>query len=117
MGAGERCCGDDPLDRHGGIGQRDIVAHRAVEQHVVLQHDADLPTQPGRIDLRKVDPVDEHPAALGHVEALDELGERALARAGRADDADDLAGGHVQTDVVQNFRPVDAIAEGDMLER
>ena len=79
MGAGELCCGDDALGRHGRIGESDIVPHRAVEQHVVLKHDADLPTQPGRIDLREIDPVNEHPAALGHIEALDKLGEGALA--------------------------------------
>ena len=75
-----------------GIGERDVVAHRAVEQHVLLQHDADLAAQPGRIDHGEIDAVDQHAAALGHVEALDQLGERALARARGADDADDLAG-------------------------
>ena len=72
-----------------GIGERDVLAHRAVEQDVLLQHDADLPAQPGGVDRREIDAVDQHAAALGHVEALDQLGERALARARAADDADD----------------------------
>src|SRR5262249_50864438 len=54
---------------------------------------------------------------LRHVEPLGKLGERTLARARGADDADDLTGRHAETDVRQHFRPMDAVAEGDMLER
>ena len=61
--------------------------------------------------------VDQHAAALRHVEALDQLGERALARAGGADDPDDLAGRTLKLTSLQDLRPVDAIAEADMLER
>ena len=70
---------DDALDRHRRIGQRDVVAHRAVEQHVVLQYDADLPAQPPGIDHREIDAVDEHAAALWHVKTLKQLREGALA--------------------------------------
>src|ERR1700722_2111393 len=108
---------NDTLDRQRGIGQRNVVPDRAVEQHVFLKHDTDLATQPGRIDLREIDAVDQHTAALRDIEALDELGERALARAGRTDDADQLAGRNGQADVVQHFRPVDPVAEGDVFER
>ena len=83
---------DDALHRHGRVGERDVLANRAVEQHVLLQHDADLAPQPGQIDHREIDAVDQHASALRHVETLDQLGERALARARGADDADDLAG-------------------------
>ncbi len=71
-----------------GIGERDVVADGAVEQHVLLQHDADLAPQPGDVDHGEIDAVDQHAPALGHVEPLDQLGERALARARGADDAD-----------------------------
>ena len=81
MGAGELCRRDDPLDRHRRIGKRNVVANRAVEQHVFLQHDADLPPQPRRIDHGQVDAVDQNAAALRHIKPLDEFGERALARA------------------------------------
>ena len=37
--------------------------------------------------MREVHAVDQHPAALRDVEPLHQLGERALARAGRPDDA------------------------------
>ena len=95
---------------------RDIVAHRDVEQHVLLQHDADLAAQPGRIGHGKVHAVDQHAPALRDVEALDQFCERALAGPGGPDDADRLAGRHLEADVLQDFRPVDAIAEGDMVE-
>ena len=48
MRAGELRRLDHPLHRHAGIGERDVVADRAVEQHVLLQHHADLAAQPGR---------------------------------------------------------------------
>ena len=98
------------------VGERDIVAHRAVEQHVFLQHDADLPPQPGEIDHGEIDAIDQDAAALRHVEPLDELGKRAFARAGGTDNADDLAGRNIEADIVQHLRRVDAIAESDMLE-
>ena len=44
--------------------------------------------------IAEVDAVDEHAPTLRHVQSLGELGERALARARGADDADDLAGRH-----------------------
>ena len=91
MRAGKLGRGDHALDRHGRIGKRDIVADRSVEQHIFLQHDADLPPQPGGIDHREIDAVHEDAAALRHIEPLHQLRERALARAGRTDDPDDLA--------------------------
>ena len=90
--AGELRGRDHALHRQRRIGERDVVADRAVEQHVLLQHHADLAAQPGDIDHREVDAVDQHAPALRHVEPLHQLGQRRLARAGRADDADHLAG-------------------------
>ena len=89
--AGERGRGHDALDRHGRVGERDVLADRAVEEHVLLQHDADLAAQPGRIDDGEIDAVDQHASAFGHVQPLHDLGERALARARGADDSDRLA--------------------------
>src|SRR4051794_26224640 len=51
-----------------------------------------------------------------NVEALDQLGERALARARWSDDADHLPGGYVEADIVQDFLAIDAIAEGNVVE-
>src|SRR5713101_6055849 len=109
--AGEFGGGDHLRHRHRWIDERDVVANGMVEKDVLLQHDADLAAQPSDVDA-----VDEDTAALRHVEAVDELGERALARPGRADDADDLTGLHDEADVVQDLRPVDTVTESDVVE-
>ena len=117
MRPGQRRGRDNALGREGGVRQCDIIADRTVEQDVVLQDHADLTAQPGRVDLRDIDAVDEHPAALGHVKALRKLGQGALAGPGRADDSDHLSGRNVQTDVVENFRAVYPVTKGDVFER
>ncbi len=117
MRARELGRGNDRLDGHGGIGQGDVVADRTVEEHALLQHDADLTAQPGRVDDAEVEAVDEHAAALRHIEALHELRQRALAGPGRADDADDLPGRNVEVDVAQHLGAVDPVAKGHMLQR
>ena len=45
--------------------------------------------------MAEVDAIDQDAPALRHVEPLDQLGQRALAGARRADDADDLSGRHL----------------------
>src|SRR5262245_6730235 len=107
---------NDAVHRHRRIGERDVVAHRGVEQNILLQHHADLPTQPGNIDGGEIDTVDQHASALGHVKPLQQLDERALAGARRADDANHLSRRHVEGHVMQDFRNVDPVAEGDVLE-
>ena len=62
-----------------GIGEGDVVVDGAVEQDVLLQHDADLPAQPGGIELRQVGAVEQDLALVRHVEPLDQLGQRRLA--------------------------------------
>jgi len=32
--------GDDPLHRHAGISEGDVIAHRAIEEHVFLKDNA-----------------------------------------------------------------------------
>ena len=107
---------DDAFHRHGRIGERDVLAHRAVEQHILLQDDADLAAQPGRVGHREVHSVHQHTPALRNVKTLHQFCERALARPGGPDDADGLAGRHLEGDVVQDLLPIDAIAERDMVE-
>ena len=81
VGAGELRRPDDRLHRDAGVGQRDVFANRSVEQEVFLQDHADLAAQPRCVDEGEVDAVDQHAALGRHVEALDQAGERALARA------------------------------------
>src|SRR5579883_189050 len=116
MRAGELRRGDHTLDRHAGIGKRDVLPDRAVEQHVLLEDDADLTPQPGDIDHGEVDAVDQHAAALRHVEPLHQLGQGRFARARWSDNADDLARGDAQAHIMQHFGTIDPIAEGHMVE-
>ena len=67
------------LDRRGRVGDGDVLAHAAVEQQVLLQHHADLAAQLRGVDQADVDAVDQHPALLGRVQALHQLGQGALA--------------------------------------
>ena len=116
MGAGKRCGGDHSFHRLGRIGERDVVAYRSVEQYVLLEHDADLPSQPRRVHHGKIDAVDQDATALGDVETLHELRQRALAGPRGADDADNLAGRHVERDVMQHLGAVRTIAERRVVE-
>ena len=77
------------------------------------KHDADLPPQPGGIDLADIDAVDQDLAALDAIEPLDELRQSRLAGARSADDADDLAGRDVEIDVLEHVGRVHAVAEGE----
>src|SRR5437879_2870417 len=61
---GERCRRNDAFHRYCGIGERDVLPDGAVEQHVLLQDDSDLAAQPGEIDHREIDAVDQHTPAL-----------------------------------------------------
>ena len=55
MGAGKFRRRYHPLHRHAGIGERNVVPYRTVEQHVFLQDDANLAAQPGNVDRGKSD--------------------------------------------------------------
>ena len=52
MSAGKLRCGDDPFHRHRRIGECDVVPDRAIEEHVFLEHHANLPAQPTDMDER-----------------------------------------------------------------
>ncbi len=79
MRAGELGRRDDPLDRHCGIGKRNVVADRSIEQNILLQHDADLAAEPCGVDHREIDAVDEDATAFRHIETLNKLGQGTLA--------------------------------------
>ena len=98
------------LQRRGRVGQGDVLAHAAVEQQVLLQHHADLAAQLGG-STRPSHAVDQDPAAFRHIQALHQFGQRALAGAGAADDADDLAGRDVEVSRSSTSGALGAVAE------
>ena len=81
MGAGQLGCMNDGFERCGRIDDGDVLAHAAVEEGVLLQDHAHLHSQLCRVDEADVDAVDQQASLLGGIQALDELGQRALAGA------------------------------------
>src|SRR5205085_7265808 len=69
----------------------DIMAHRVVEEHRILADDAGERAERFERDLAGVDAVEEDAAAVRLVEARDEVDERALAGAARANERDDAS--------------------------
>src|SRR5271170_6796471 len=100
--------------RHRGLGEGDVLVDGAIEEQALLQDDADVPAQPSRIDLAQIRSVQQNLSLVRQIEALDQLGERRFARAGRADDADDLAGPNPERDIFENVGRVRTVSERDM---
>ena len=58
MGGGQLCRCDDAIDGHAGIAYGDVLAYRATEEEILLEHDTDLTSQPVGIDHGQIDAVD-----------------------------------------------------------
>jgi hypothetical protein len=80
-----------PRDARPAVG--DVGGDGVAEEVGFLEDEGDLRAQARQRDVAHVDAVDEDAAVLRVVEAGDQVDERALARAGRADDRDDAAAG------------------------
>ena len=63
---------------------RDVPADRPREQHRLLRYQPDLRAQPAHVEVLHVDAVEQHRAAVGVVEALEQRHHRRLAAARRA---------------------------------
>ena len=88
----------------------------AAEQKIVLQHHAEALAQMPQIDLAQIRAVDLHEAAVVAVDPLQQAGDRRLARAAAADDAEHGAGGHREAHPVERRHLGAGIGEGDVLE-
>ena len=92
-----------------------VLADRAVEQPGVLQNHAEVLTQIVAGDVARIHAVDGNRPALDLVEAHEQVDQRGLAGAGRADDGDRLAGLGLQRKILdQRFGRI--VAELDMVE-
>ena len=98
-------------DAHG-----DVFPHRTGEELQLLRHAADLAAKLRRRNVRNVGTVDHHPPARWAEQSLDEIGDRGLARPGRSDDSQDLAGGDVEVGILQDRGHVIVGTIGDALE-
>ena len=99
-----------------GLGGNQVVAHAAAKEKVFLQHDADLAAQMRQLDLARVDAIEAHKTLLQRVQALNQLGQRGLARAAAPDDADDGPRGYAKAGFVQRGGRGAGVAEGDCVE-
>ena len=115
LGAGEPSRAPHLLHRRVGIGERDVVAHRAGEEERLLEHDPDVAAEVVEPQVAHVDAVDQHPSAVDVVEPGDEPRDGRLARCGRTDDRDRFAAPQDQVEAVEHRRSV-AVAERDVLE-
>ena len=97
-----RAGGDELGVARGRPGEAQVVGDRPAEEVALLGHDPELRAQRALSDRAQVVPVDAHDAGVGVVEAGDQLGERALAGAGRADEGHGLAGGDPEAHVVRS---------------
>ncbi len=109
------CRRDDLL--LGGVGpaEGDVLADGGGEEGRLLQHDPDLLAQRLQRHVADVVAVDGDAAVGGVIEARDQVDDRGLARAGRAQQGDHLAGLGLQRDVVQHLM-VAEVGERDILE-
>ena len=93
----------------------DVLEDRHVtEQGVMLEHEADVAVA-GRLRGHLV-VVGQDGAAVGVFQPGDDAQERGLARAGRAEQGQERAGGHVEAHVVQGDELAEAlgqVADGD----
>ena len=94
----------------------DVVADRAGKEPGVLEHHADPGPQVVPCHVGDVHAVEGDPARVQLVEAHDEVDERRLAGAGRADDGDRLARLDDEVESVDE-RLLRGVGERDLLER
>lgn len=72
---------DDRFKGCARIREGNVLPDAPVEEHVLLQHHTDLTTQQAGIRKREVDTINQHAPSLRDIETLNQLGQRALARA------------------------------------
>ena len=116
LGAGEARRMHRVRQRQARAAGNDVVADRAAEQEVVLQHHAEALAQMPQVDLAQIGAVDLQEAAVVAVDALQQAGDGGLAGAAAADDAEHGAGGNREADPVERRRLGAGIGEGDVLE-
>ena len=95
-------------------GQGDVLGDGAREEEDILLDGRDLRAQRVQAPVAHIHAVDQDAPLVHIVDAIDQLGQRALARAGLPDDGDGLARLGAERDVFEHGCA--AIAEADMLE-
>src|SRR5258706_11328165 len=98
------------------LAEPDVFSDRHVEQHVLLEHHRHALAQRLTRYLPDIDTIDGYAPFIRGVEAKDQIEQRALAGAARADDGNGLANLELETEVVENRRFAAFILERDAVE-
>ena len=85
-----------------GTACENVLGNRAIEEEVVLEHDAELGAIIAQANGGEILPIDQHAAGRRTIERHDQADERALARAARADQGGRRSGGSAEGDVLQD---------------
>ena len=98
--------------------QLDVLEHGlAMERPRMLKDDADAGAGDAmRRPAGDVDAIDPHRAGIGPFDAHDELHDRRFARAVRPDEAEDLARGDIEADVLDRDQPAERLGQAAHLE-
>src|SRR5271165_2116091 len=97
--------GDDFLLARAWPAHRDVVAHRTLEQKILLRDIGDLPAKRSAGDGRDVDAVAKDLPGTNFIKAQDEVHHRRLAAAGAADQRRRPAGFGDEADAMQHGFP------------
>ena len=116
VGVRDMADGPNLLHRRVRPAVADVVADRAVEQEVVLQHDAELRAVVAQAHVREVVAVDENPPGFRPVERHHEADERALPRSAGADERGRRAGRRAEGHVLEHRHAL-VVLEAHVVER
>ena len=109
--------GADGVGLRDAAGELEVRENVAREEHALLRHVAEQGAQAGLRQAAHVHAADADRAAGRVIKARDEVEQRRLAAAGRADDGRDLAGPRREADVVQHVVLRAGVAERHVVER
>ena len=107
---------DRVLQRQARTAGQDVVADRAAEQEVVLQHDTETGPQMPQIDFPQIGAVDLHEPRIFAVDALQQPGDGGFAGSRPSHEAQHGAGGDRERDLLQRRNLGAGIGEGHVLE-
>ena len=108
--------GDHPLELAVDSAERDVLGNRAREQLHLLGHHSDLLAEHRRRPQAQIEVVEQDASALGLVQAAQQLGEGALAGAGRPGDAEHLPRRDLQIDAFERRPGIGGVAIDHALE-
>ena len=108
---------NDALHRHSRVGECNVFAHQAVEQHVLLEHDADLAARPCRSAMARSMPS-TRTRRLSGSRGAGQVSRTCSCRTLKAPRSRPSARpAHRKRKIVLVFASINAIAERDMVGR